>query len=660
MNSPFKNVTFSHEQYMVLEELGRGGMGIVYRCKDRKLMKEVAVKVIGWNVDDEAIIRFHKEATTLGKLQHRNILGVQHFGHSDDDSLYLVMDLLTGRSLSELIELQKLPSFEEALEIFIQLCDGLGHAHGKGILHRDIKPSNVFIARYEAGELQVVITDFGLAKLVSEDQNLTQAGSTMGSPPYMSPEQCEGKLVDERSDIYSLGCLMFELLTTTIPFQGETIPHLMMQHITEDPPTLAERAPELNFPPEMDRIIAKCLAKNPAERYAKAKLLRTDLQQLRDSICNVSFAQHSEESGAYSPSKSFLRTGAYIITGLQNLARPSQEKKLRVMIYSTLLLIGSGLVYSVWQAIEGHLKYLKTQDALEGFRNQFNSPSHEVTEITLNPVKSKRERSSYRQSRLWISIDKGAKSALQEVAQMSKKQVGFEIGTAPDWINLSKSDVKDEDLEPISSLRILGFMFNKTALTDKGLKIVSNIPTLQELYLDETKITDAGLVYLMNVGNKNLNLITLGGDNITDEGVETISKFGKMAWIELENCKKITGANIELLHNNSDLFHLGLEGSGFKTENFPKLSTVHLASLDLSNLNLTDSDLEKFCEVRVPGLETLLIKNNKEITDRGLLEVSRIKTLNNLHIHGCDKITKAGIDSFHDARGDRPVAVYKE
>lgn len=652
---------------MVLEELGRGGMGIVYKCKDRKLLKEVAVKVIGWTFEDDAVIRFHKEAKTLAQLKHPNIMGVQHFGHSDDDSFFLVMDLLTGRSLSELIELEKLPSFEEALEIFIQLCDGLSHAHGKGILHRDIKPSNVFVARYEAGELQVTITDFGLAKLISDDQSLTQTGMSMGSPPYMSPEQCDGKPIDERSDIYSLGCLMFELLTTTRPFLGETVPHLLMQHIREQPPKLAERAPDRNYPPEIDHIISKCLSKDPNDRYATAKLLRADLQKLKDSICNVSFAEHSEESGAYSPSKSFLRTGAYIISGMQNALRPSQEKKWKLIIGSFLLVAGVSMAGGIWQLIDGRIKYQKTQDVLGGFHNQFNSPSHFVTEITLNPQKSERERGSYRQSRLWIPIEKDAKQVLQDVVTASHNQLTFGTGNAnPDWLNLKGSDVKDDDLLAIDSLKLKGLLLSKTEITDKALQILSKISSLEELYLDETKITDRGLPYLHKNGNETLNLITLAGDDISDAGVETLSKFGKLAWIGLENCKKVTGSNIDLLHNNSDLFHLGLAGSGFKTANFPKLAKVKLASLDISDLNLTDADLGEFVasfsnsDVHAPGrgVETLYIKNNKDVTDNGLLKLAKIKGLNNLHVQGCPKLTRAGVIAFHEARGDMPVAVY--
>lgn len=644
---------------MVLEELGRGGMGIVYRCKDRKLLKDVAVKVIGWTFEDDAVIRFHKEAKTLAQLKHPNILGVQHFGHSDDDSFFLVMDLLTGRSLSELIELEKLPSFEEALEIFIQLCDGLAHAHNKGILHRDIKPSNVFVARYEAGELQVVITDFGLAKLVVEDQSLTQTGISMGSPPYMSPEQCDGKPIDERSDIYSLGCLMFELLTTTRPFLGETVPHLLMQHIREQPPTLAERAPDRNYPPEMDRIIAKCLAKDPSDRYAKAKLLRADLQQLKDSICNVSFAQHSEESGAYSPSKSFLRTGAYIISGMQNALRPSQEKKFIAGAIAVLVLFGGGVGYFFWQLNLQHGKDQKLDDAIKSY--QFEALKDQ-TGLALNPEPSNKEPKRLREQKMWVKIERDAKAALQEVTTASHKQLGFIQGGAnPDWLDLSGSDVKDEDFNAVTSLKIRGFLLNKTQITDRALEVLSKIDTLEELYMDDTKITDQGLKYLIKNGQEWLNLITVHRTNVTDEGIKYISQYAKLAWLGLDDCKNITGSNIDLLHDNSDLFHLGLRGTGFQVANIPKLGKLRkLPSLDLSNLNLTDADVKALVDTHIPELEILNLNDNKELSEEGLLELTKVKTLQSVHIKGCPKLTKPVVDNFQTACGDKPVIVYRE
>jgi serine/threonine protein kinase len=664
VSSAFGNTTFSHEQYMVLEELGRGGMGIVYRARDRKLMRDVAIKVIAWNLSDDEVIRFHKEAKALALLQHPNILGVQHFGHSDDDSLFLVMELLTGRSLSELLEAEKHPPFEDALDIFMQICDGLSHAHGKGILHRDIKPSNVFVARYAAGEFKVTITDFGLAKLLTEDQHQTKTNISMGSPPYMSPEQCAGKPVDQRSDIYGLGCLMFEVLTGTRPFQAETIPALMMQHLKEEPPTLHQRAQDRNYPPEMERIIEKCLAKNPAERYAKAKDLKADLKVLRDSIVNVSF--DSGDSGVYSPSKSFLRTGAFIITGFQNLARPSQEKKFMLIIGMTVAIVGvlGALALYKMKPAKFEINYTPSTPtwAMNGTETSQNMTVSSDVDDEDNLFKMKstatvNEPGRVRENTIWIPVEENATASLESIANKTNtamKLMGAEM--APNWLDLSGSDVSDEDLKIIEELPIRGLKLNNTKITDAGLATVGKISSMVELYLDGTKITDAGIQQLGNC--RKLEMLTLSNTAISDAIHKPLNACGKLAYLRLDNCKNYHGSKLNLLHDNYDLFHLSLRGSGLKKENLNRLKDVELPNLDLSNLNLTDEDCVLIASVRIPKLESLSINRNPEITDKGLRALAKIKHLVTLSINGCDKVTANGIEQFHIDHTFPPAVVF--
>ena len=655
---------------MVLEELGRGGMGIVYRCRDRKLMKDVAVKVIAWNMSNDDVIRFHKEAKALARLQHPNILGVQHFGHSDDDSLFLVMDLLTGRSISELLEADKNPPFEDALDIFMQICDGLSHAHGKNILHRDIKPSNVFVARYEAGEFKVTITDFGLAKLLTDDQFQTKTNIAMGSPPYMSPEQCAGKSVDPRSDIYSLGCLMMEVLSGRRPFNSESIPALMMQHMKEEPPTLSQLCPDRNYPPEMDRIISKCLAKDPATRYQRAKDLRSDLKALRDTIVNVTF--EPGESGAYSPAKSFLRTGAFIISGYQNLVRPSQEKKFTLLIGMVVVIIGVLGALALYKAkpADFELKYtpsvytwaMTEPQASANLTNpsQANSDADvedDMFHMKFAPNKTTNEPGRVRDNTIWIEVGTNASEGLKVIADRSKtasKLLGTEM--IPNWLNLVNSDVTDEDLKLLDGIPILGLKLANTKITDKGLAELAKNQALVELYLDGTNITDAGVKHLANLPR--LEMLTLSGTAITDASLKALSNCGKLSFLKLDNCKNFHGTTLELLHNNSDLFHLSLRGSGVKVRNLENLKDVEVPNLDLSNLNLTDEDVEKIVAIRIPRLETLILNRNEQITDSGVLATAKIKHLVNLYLNGCDKVTAGGIEKFHIVHTFPPAVVY--
>jgi len=664
----YGKASFSHEQYMVEKELGRGGMGIVYLCKDRKLMKHVAVKVIAWNRSDDEVIRFHKEAKALAKLQHPNILGVQHFGHSDDDSLFLVMDLLTGRSLSELLEQGKIPPFEDALDIFVQICDGLSHAHGKGILHRDIKPSNIFVARYEAGEFKVTITDFGLARLLTEDQRLTKTGISVGSPPYMSPEQSDGKAVDERSDIYSLGCLMFETLTGERPFLAETIPALLMQHINQEPPTLAERAADRNYPPEMERIIAKCLAKRPEERYQKPKDIRQDLQKLRESIVNVSFADHGE-SGAYSPARSFLRTGAFIISGFQNLVRPSQERRfMRLMAVVVIILAGFG-VYALSKfkpkKIELNVGLPLSKELQMGPNESYTHLNRkdafldddDYFHIETQKRRPHNEPRRLREGQVWIYIDGDATKEINAIAKQTlRTRRAVDIDLKPDWIDAQKSDIDDEDLKLLIPMDVRGLNLCGTKITDKGLEYIAQYKQLVELYLDGTKITEKGLKHLRNT---HIEMLRLSKTNITDEAITEISHMGKLSYIKLDDCKFIRGTTLGDLKGNHDLYHLSLRGSNLKLTNLEKLKVVDaIPSLDLSRLNLTDDDLRYIVSLKLPGLATLLLNHNKEVTDDGVIALADIKALVGLQINGCTKVTEKGIAEFHRLHEIPPTVIY--
>lgn len=639
---------------MVLEELGRGGMGIVYRCHDRQNVKDVAVKVIGWNNSNEEIVRFHKEAKALAQLQHPNILQVEHFGHSDDDSLFLVMNLLQGRSLSELLEAEKNPPFEDALDIFMQICEGLAHAHSKKILHRDIKPSNVFVARYAAGEFKVTITDFGLAKLLSEDQRQTQTNIAMGSPPYMSPEQCAGKLVDERSDIYSLGCLMFEVLTGTRPFLADTIPALMMQHMKEEPPSLVERAPDHNYPPEIDRILKKCLAKEPDQRYARVKDLHSDLKALRDSIVNVTF--DSGDSGVYSPAKSFLRTGAFIISGIQNSLRPSQEKKFILALRVGLIVIGVLGALALYKLKPQKFEIPTNNDnTLMWAMSSKQAATNRVISTEIDPeddlflrknaeLATKREPGRIRrENTVWLPVATDATERLTELANATKRTQNL-FNMSPDWLDLSRSDVTDDDLMILETMDLKGLNLARTSITDKGLETLSKMPTLVELNLDHTKVTDAGVKKLSKLPK--LELLSLANTAVSDAVVKPLNACGKLSFIRFDNCKDFRGSTLEYLHDNYDLFHLSLRASGLDKSNLQKLKDVRLPSLDISELNLTDADLKTIADLHIPDLETLAVNHNKALTDTGLNELVRVKRLVMLSLNGCTKITADGVNKF--------------
>lgn len=263
--------------YRILECLGGGAMGVVYKAEDTRLGRTVALKFLPAELtrDLEAKERFLQEARLASSLDHPNLCTIYEAGETESGQLYLSMAFYDGENLKKRIERGPLP-VADAVEIAAQIANGLARAHGSGIIHRDVKPANVMLT--SRGEVKLV--DFGLAKLTGElGVTFTQAGALMGTPAYMSPEQAQGKPVDIRTDVWSLGVVLYESLTGVRPFSGEAWQAVIQAVIHQTPESVRRLRPEV--PPALDRIVQRCLAKKPADRYPTIEALAADLNSLR-------------------------------------------------------------------------------------------------------------------------------------------------------------------------------------------------------------------------------------------------------------------------------------------------------------------------------------------------------------------------------------------
>lgn len=283
--------------YLILCRVGAGGMSRVYRAKHLLLNKEVALKflAVGRQFDSKAIARFQKEATAASELQHPSICTTREFGVDEDGIPFLVMDYVEGRSLSDLLWIEETLDPPQALDIMIGICRGLEHAHAQGVIHRDIKPANVILTRDRAGLDAVKLVDFGIAKLIRDDESgpdLTQTGEVFGTPKYMSPEQCLGKPVDQRADIYSLGCIFYEMFAGKAPFCNESALQILFSHINDQPQSILEKCGR-----NVQAIIDRCLQKDPAQRYQRVSDLLTDLEAVKGGKSLV-FAQYKRSVDA--------------------------------------------------------------------------------------------------------------------------------------------------------------------------------------------------------------------------------------------------------------------------------------------------------------------------------------------------------------------------
>lgn len=278
------------DRYTLLELIGKGGMSAVYKAKDLKLNKFLAVKILLPHLmaNPLSLQRFQVEAQAASSLSHPNLIVTHDFGITEDGRPYLVMELLDGKSLSEILKEETRLPVDRAVPIFIQISDALSHAHGKGVLHRDLKPSNVLISTTGNGIDFVRLLDFGIAKMLpqegAESMGLTQTGEVFGSPNYMSPEQCQGMKVDARADVYSMGCLMYEILTGQPPLVGDNIMDTLLKQMNDPPASFRSVDPNLNIPQQMELIVFKALAKDPNDRYASAQALGEALRAFQQNV----------------------------------------------------------------------------------------------------------------------------------------------------------------------------------------------------------------------------------------------------------------------------------------------------------------------------------------------------------------------------------------
>jgi eukaryotic-like serine/threonine-protein kinase len=264
-------------RYELSHLVARGGMAEVYRAHDRMLDRPVALKVLfpELSVDRSFVERFRREAQAAANLSHQNIVPVFDWGE-DGGTYFIVMEFVDGRPLSSILRTAGPLHPDRAVEIAADVAAALAYAHRHGVVHRDVKPGNVLIT----DEGTVKVTDFGIARAVNTEESLTQTGAVMGTATYFSPEQAEGLSVDSRSDIYSLGVVLFEMVTGRPPFVGESPVAVASKHVREDPPS--PRAINPGVPPDLEAIILKCLAKPPEYRYATGDDLRVDLLRFRE------------------------------------------------------------------------------------------------------------------------------------------------------------------------------------------------------------------------------------------------------------------------------------------------------------------------------------------------------------------------------------------
>ncbi|MBX9696022.1 MAG: serine/threonine protein kinase, partial [Cyanobacteria bacterium] len=291
--------------YTLIERIGSGGMSTVYKAQNRQTGVVVAIKILSSALakDKSAIKRFEQECHQLSELNAPELLTIYGSGQTDSGEPYLVMEFIEGSNLSSILEKERKLLPDRAIQLFLELCQPIAHAHRLAIVHRDIKPSNIIVSDFGTETEKVQIVDFGIARIVDQahgatTSGLTQTGTVFGTPTYMSPEQCNGDEVDQRTDLYSLGCVMYEVLSGYPPFDGSNPVQVAVKHINDLPPPLPDsKSGKMKY---LWAIIQKCLEKDKTKRYSSIEQLQKDLIRVQNDG-PISYKGISPESTKFTP-----------------------------------------------------------------------------------------------------------------------------------------------------------------------------------------------------------------------------------------------------------------------------------------------------------------------------------------------------------------------
>src|SRR5580692_6920731 len=330
---PIETPRVFSDRYELTHLIARGGMAQVYRARDRQLDRPVALKILfpELSVDRAFVERFRREAQAAANLSHPNIVPVFDWGE-DGGTYFIVMEFIDGRALSSILRSAGPMHPDRAAEIGADVAQALDFAHRSDVIHRDVKPGNVLIT--EDGIVKV--TDFGIARAINTEESLTQTGAVMGTATYFSPEQAEGMGVDARSDIYSLGVVLFEMVTGRPPFMGDSPVSVASKHVREQAPAPRQFNPSV--PQDLEAIILKCMAKSPEYRYATGGDLRVDLLRFHEGRAVGAVAPPMMAPPTMGSTQAIPFSGTQTLSQIPGLDTEEQEPS-RTGLYAVLLVV---------------------------------------------------------------------------------------------------------------------------------------------------------------------------------------------------------------------------------------------------------------------------------------------------------------------------------
>lgn len=645
-------------------------MGYVYKVEHTLLNKTLAFKVLKTESLSEAIWkRFRLEGQAIARLDHVNIVKIYDMSQTEDGLPFFTMDLLIGQSLDDYLQDYGRLSVEEALPIFRQVCAGLAYANDHGIIHRDIKPGNIMLIDSNDGSTSkctVKIVDFGIAKLVDDgntsQQGLTRPGEVFGSPLYMSPEQCMGAKLDQRTDMYSVGVTMFQALTGRPPLLGKSAVETAALHQSQEPPMLCEVAKDVDFPIELEEIIATMLAKSPDDRYSS-------LAEVANLLLQIEKGEHitrpSTRARAENPAvrESLRQSRTEQADEQEDAQKETNEQKqqitkwqiwlvasLTIILLATALFL-AGVNFSLtWQqkdvskpAIK-HPKTVATVDQVDSLTNL----DYGFDETKLSP-KDRQEIEAFKKAKTgtYTRITRrngqpikvfnfSEKFSLGTISWSTRKEQGQFFARGTKEMPLLKGVKLDSDLaiqtypELLTKFRpndinwlVIDGVRPRNPLLAKSIVHLSSLTYLE---IKNSEINNADLKTLEQL--KNLSSLKLSGTNLKGSDLAQSNLLKHLVVIQIESMKEPSPLLESLLkHNrldNLDVRHMILQRKDFVT--ISKMSTLRL--LTIKSTNVTDEYLEAL--TKLTNLTQLNIDCSSKLTIQSIATISKFTKLKNL------------------------------
>lgn len=630
--------SFPFDRYRIIEETGRGNAGIVFVAWDRMLGKKVAIKTLYselWAAEE--LMRLQKEARASSRLSHRNVLRVLDFGAAGNGQPYMVMEFVSGETLREMLDRDGPIPLPIAMEIFFKICTGVRHAHKQGVFHRDLKPDNIMVGGKEPGRMLVKVIDFGIAAVVQHSAHADvpkpvmgeQLDTIVGSPLYMSPDQIKGGKFDDRSDIYSIGCIMFECLTGNVPFIGKSALSTMSLHANEEIPSLSDVNENVDCPEQLELIIRKCLRKEPKDRFQTVDELYATLREctMSGAIADVGDLISETEPAEVNPSS---------VEEPVKEAPPTVEKPKtanRTLITAAICLITLCVVlafsYYLFQDPETPTSFKPSPERVGTIFPPPKRPDADVDQN--NPFHG------------LANTNPGVVSKYDGLSLLVLDAKGD--ATSP-------SDYKSVDAylnrAAEKGLELEEFEINNAIISPDAFAKLAQIKTLKKLTLARTSgLSDQDLERVLPQLH-NLTVLRIRGMDLPDSVFKAIGTLSHLRTVELDKQTKVTPEGLASLQNLK-IDDASFKESKFTHGHFDVISKFrHLEVLFIGDSGVTDSDLEKITNLK--KLHVLGI-NGSDITDAGLAHFAKCPNMSTLYAFRCKKITPAGVDRFVRKKG---------